>query len=75
VITIRIMKKLVILIWLITLFSCKRENEQEISNIFEVTSAGKGIDCGLILINFAVTDKARVEKLIGGNNGLRFFCI
>ena len=48
-------------------------NEQEISNIFEVTSAGKGIDCGLIVIDFALADKARIEKLTGGNNGLRFF--
>jgi len=67
------MKKLIIFMWLIILFSCKRENEKEINNIFQVTSAGKGIDCGLVLIDFAVTDKARIEKIIGENNGLRFF--
>lgn len=67
------MKKLIIFIWLISLFSCKEENQNEISNIFEVTSAGKGIDCGLIVIDFALTDKARIEKLTGGNKGLRFF--
>ncbi len=66
------MKKFIILIWL-TLLSCEKKNEQEISNIFEVTSAGGGMDCGLKLIDFEERDKPRIEKITGRNGWLRFF--
>lgn len=67
------MKIFVILIYLTVLFSCKKENEPEINNTFEVTSAGEGIDCGLILIDFQEKDKSKIEKITGQTEELRYF--
>ena len=67
------MKTFIILICLTALLSCKKENEPEISNTFEVTSVGMGIDCGLILIDFHEIDKSRIGKITGHTAGLRYF--
>jgi hypothetical protein len=55
------------------LSSCKNETEPEINNTFEVSSTGEGIDCGLILIDFKMEDKDRIEKITGEVNDLRYF--
>ena len=61
------------LILLLTAFllSCDR-NEEEIPNdIFEVATAGIGIDCKLLLIDFKEIDLDRIEK-ITHSKGLRY---
>ena len=67
------MKAFLTLICLFGLFSCKKDNDPQINNTFKVTSAGMGIDCGLILIDFNVQDKNRIENITNNTNGLRYF--
>jgi len=47
-------------------FSCK-ENSIEPDNTFEVTVAGDGIDCKLILIDFQQKDFDRIYQITGGD--------
>ena len=65
------MKRFAILILTTLCISCDK-NEEIYTGIFEVTSAGIGIDCGLMLIDFNQSDLDRLEK-ITNSNGTRYF--
>jgi len=58
------MKKLFILIIAAITISCDNHQEDMPSDIFEVTTAGIGYDCHLMLIEFKESDSARITQLI-----------
>lgn len=53
--------------------SCERGINPKVDDVFEVTVAGEGVDCGLILIDFQEKDKDRIEKITGRTGWLRYF--
>lgn len=65
------MKKTFLFFLAALFFSCDQGEEELLNDIFEVTTAGVGIDCKLILIDFKESDLERIEK-ITGQNGLRY---
>ena len=65
------MRTVILLICAISFFGCDKQAGP--GNSFEVVSAGKGIDCGLVLIDFQQTDIDRLETITGENGELRYF--
>jgi hypothetical protein len=61
------MKRLTILIFTVLCISCDKNEEEIATDTFEVTTAGIGIDCKLILIDFKESDLDRIEKLTNSN--------
>ncbi len=61
------MKRLVLLILTALCVSCDKDEEIIHTDIFEVTTAGMGIDCKLVLIDFNESDLERIEKLTGSS--------
>jgi hypothetical protein len=67
---------ILITLFLLTLHSsCNEENTHEVNNIFQITVAGKGDDCGLLLIDFDQIDKIRIEEITQTSGWLRFFAL
>lgn len=63
------MKRLAIIILTILFVACDKNEEEIATDIFEVTTAGIGIDCKLVLIDFKDSDLGRIEKITNSNWG------
>jgi hypothetical protein len=61
------MKRLTILILTILCIACDKKEEEISTDTFEVTTAGIGVDCKLILIDFKEGDLDRIKKITGSN--------
>jgi hypothetical protein len=64
------MKKFTTFLILLTttyLFSCGRSDEILPIAVFEVTTSGISVDCKLVIIEFAQSDRERLEKLTNRN--------
>ncbi len=59
------MKRLAILILTVLCMSCDKDEELFVTDNFEVSTAGIGMDCPLILIDFKESDLDRIEKITG----------
>lgn len=55
----------------VLIFSCDRNEDEITTDTFDVTTAGIGIDCKLILIDFKESDQERIKKITNAN-GLRY---
>lgn len=65
------MKRPILLIILVLMTSCSKNDEGLSTSIFEVTTAGISIDCRLVLIVFSESDRERINKLTN-TNGLQY---
>lgn len=65
------MKRRLILILTVLIFSCVKNEDEITTDTFDVTTAGIGIDCKLILIDFKESDQYRIKKVTNAN-GLRY---
>jgi len=65
-------KKYLILLLIVMSISC--DNQVQEMATFEVTVAGVGIDCWLVLIDFKESDLKRIEE-ITGSNGVRYHAL
>lgn len=62
------MKKLVYLLLAMLCIACgSKEEETPVMDVFEVTTAGIGMDCGLVLIDFKEGDSDRIKRLTGSS--------
>jgi len=61
------MKRLATIILTVLCISCDKTEEEITTDTFEVTTAGIGIDCKLVLIDFKEGDLDRVEKITNSN--------
>ena len=59
------MNKIASLLIIFILCSCSDNDVEPLSNEFQVTIAGTGIDCKLPLIDFLDKDSARINNLTG----------
>jgi len=66
---------LMTLILLASYSSCNEESPNEVNKIFQITVAGEGDDCGLLLIDFDQSDKLRIEEITQTSGWLRFFAL
>lgn len=62
------MKKIGIFIFVILSISCDKEKEVVTNDTFEVVTAGIGIDCRLVLIDFKKSDQDRLMKITKSND-------
>lgn len=65
------MKILLVLILTVVIISCDKSEDEIVTDTFEVTTTGIGIDCKLILIDFNESDQDRIKKITNAN-GLRY---
>ncbi len=64
------MKRLLFTILTVLIFSCDKNEDDISTDTFDVTTAGIGIDCKLVLIDFKGSDQDRIKKITNAN-GLR----
>lgn len=65
------MKSLSILILTVLFISCDKNENEVAMDTFDVTAAGIGVDCKLVLIDFNESDQDRIKKITNAN-GLRY---
>ena len=65
------MKRLFVLIMTVACISCDNNDDETAIDVFIVKTAGVGIDCNLILIDFSERDRVRIKK-ITNTDGLRY---